>query len=236
MTFSASSDCGLKELDAHLASRSYVGGFTPSQADIAVFATVKGCIDAKKFANAARWYCHISSFNAAQRSRFPGAAAACATTAAAAPCKTASPAAKPAAAKAAADDDDFDLFGDDDDEATKAWEEDFERRAKEAQAKIDARNAAKGVTLIAKSNIIFDIKPMDSETDMVALEAKVREIEMDGLVWAVGKLVDVAYGIKKLQIACVVEDDKVCTDDIEEKLMEFEDEVQSVDVACFTKV
>ena len=42
-----------------------------------------------------------------------------------------------------------------------------------------------------------------------------------------GKFVPVAYGIQKLQIACVVEDDKIGTDFLEEKIMEFEDFVSS---------
>jgi len=39
------------------------------------------------------------------------------------------------------------------------------------------------------------------------------------------KLVPLAYGIKKLQISCVVEDDKVSTDDLEEQIVAFEDYV-----------
>lgn len=35
----------------------------------------------------------------------------------------------------------------------------------------------------------------------------------------------VAYGIRKLQIACVVEDDKVGTDYLEENITEFDDYV-----------
>uniref|UniRef100_A0A3P8V5R4 Translation elongation factor EF1B beta/delta subunit guanine nucleotide exchange domain-containing protein n=1 Tax=Cynoglossus semilaevis TaxID=244447 RepID=A0A3P8V5R4_CYNSE len=44
------------------------------------------------------------------------------------------------------------------------------------------------------------------------------------------------YGIKKLQIGCVVEDDKVGTDLLEEAITAFEDFVQSVDVAAFNKI
>jgi elongation factor 1-beta len=40
------------------------------------------------------------------------------------------------------------------------------------------------------------------------------------------KLVAIGYGIKKLQIQCVVEDDKVSTDDLEEQIMALEDYVQ----------
>ena len=39
------------------------------------------------------------------------------------------------------------------------------------------------------------------------------------------KLVPLAYGIRKLQISCVVEDDKISTDDLEDKIVAFEDYV-----------
>lgn len=42
------------------------------------------------------------------------------------------------------------------------------------------------------------------------------------------KLVPLAYGIKKLQISCVVEDDKVSTDDLEEQITAFEDYVRLI--------
>uniref|UniRef100_A0AC34GPR4 Uncharacterized protein n=1 Tax=Panagrolaimus sp. ES5 TaxID=591445 RepID=A0AC34GPR4_9BILA len=64
----------------------------------------------------------------------------------------------------------------------------------------------------------------------------VRGIEMDGLTWGTAKKVPVAFGINKLQICCVVEDDKVSTDALEEKIYEFEDLVQSVDILAFNKV
>jgi len=90
--------------------------------------------------------------------------------------------------------------------------------------------------LIAKSNIILDVKPWDDETDMAELEKCVRSIEMDGLLWGSSKLVPLAYTIKKLQISCVVEDDKVSTEDLEEKIVAFEDYVQSIDIAAFNKI
>ena len=71
--------------------------------------------------------------------------------------------------------------------------------------------------------IILDVKPWDDETDMAEMEKNVRSIEMDGLLWGTSKLVAVGYGIKKLQISCVVEDDKVSTDDLEDKIVAFED-------------
>ncbi|XP_065810305.1 eukaryotic translation elongation factor 1 delta a (guanine nucleotide exchange protein) isoform X5 [Labrus bergylta] len=127
------------------------------------------------------------------------------------------------------DDDDVDLFGSDDDDAEA-------ERLK--QERIDAYTAkkAKKPTLIAKSSILLDVKPWDDETDMAKLEECVRTVQMDGLLWGASKLVPVGYGIKKLQINCVVEDDKVGTDILEEEITKFEDFVQSVDVAAFNKI
>ena len=91
---------------------------------------------------------------------------------------------------------------------------------------------------------------------MKKLEESVRSIQMDGLLWGTGKLLPVAYGVKKLQITCVIEDDKVSsqhesqikcsknyvlsfkvsTEELEEKLVEFEDYVQSVDIVAFNKI
>jgi len=82
----------------------------------------------------------------------------------------------------------------------------------------------------------LDCKPWDDETNMKELEEKVRSIAMDGLVWGQSKLVPVAYGLKKLQIGCVIEDDKVSTEILEEKILEFEDHCQSVDIAAFNKI
>lgn len=50
------------------------------------------------------------------------------------------------------------------------------------------------------------------------------------------KLVPVGYGINKLQIMCVVEDEKVSVDDLTEQIQDFSDYVQSVDIAAFNKI
>ena len=65
---------------------------------------------------------------------------------------------------------------------------------------------------------------------MEALEKAVRAIEKDGLLWGAYKLVPVGFGIKKLQITLVVEDDKVSTTELEEEIQELDEWVQSTDV------
>ena len=71
---------------------------------------------------------------------------------------------------------------------------------------------------------------------MEALEAGVRGIEKDGLVWGLSKFVAVGFGIKKLQINLVVEDDKISLDDLQEEIQELEDYVQSSDVVAMQKL
>ncbi|XP_062858025.1 eukaryotic translation elongation factor 1 delta b (guanine nucleotide exchange protein) isoform X2 [Trichomycterus rosablanca] len=128
------------------------------------------------------------------------------------------------------DDDDIDLFGSDDEVDEEA------ERIKEQRLQEYAAKKAKKPALIAKSSILLDVKPWDDETDMAKLEECVRSVQVDGLLWGASKLVPVGYGIKKLQINCVVEDDKVGTDLLEEEITKFEDYVQSVDVAAFNKI
>jgi elongation factor 1-beta len=73
----------------------------------------------------------------------------------------------------------------------------------------------------------------DDETDMAELEAQVRAIEKDGLVWGASKLEPIGFGIKKLQINLVVEDEKISVSDLEEEIQALEDWVQSTDIVCY---
>jgi translation elongation factor EF-1beta len=72
---------------------------------------------------------------------------------------------------------------------------------------------------------------------MKALEAGVRAIEKDGLTWGGSKLVAVGFGIKKLQINLVIEDDKIGLDDLQEQIQDtLEDYVQSTDIVSILSV
>ena len=79
---------------------------------------------------------------------------------------------------------------------------------------------------------------------MKTLEDSVRSIHKDGLVWGSSTLIPVGtnawnelwliagFGIKKLQITLVVEDDLVSLEELQEQIEEFEDYVQSTDIVC----
>lgn len=129
------------------------------------------------------------------------------------------------------DDEDVDFFGSESEE-----EDAIAAKIREVRLAAYAAKKSKKPALIAKSNIILDVKPWDDETDMKIVETEVRKIKADGLLWGAAKLVPLAFGIHKLQISCVVEDEKISVDGLTEKICEIEDYVQSVDIAAFNKV
>ena len=61
---------------------------------------------------------------------------------------------------------------------------------------------------------------------MAKLEGCVRSMQADGLFWGSSRLVSVGYGILKLPIQCVVEDNKLGTEVLEEQIIAFEDYMQ----------
>ncbi|CAG8518672.1 6478_t:CDS:2, partial [Funneliformis caledonium] len=212
-------DTGLKALNTFLQDKSYIEGFVPSQADVAIFEALNHKVpDPTKFPHATRWYNQIASYSDSFLS-LPGTK------------KDASSYGPETSAEGKKDDDsDIDLFGSDNEE-----DEEVERQKAERLAEYQRKKAAKP-KVIAKSMVILDVKPWDDTTDLAEMEKSVRSIELDGLTWGASKFVPVGYGINKLQITCVVVDDKVGVDDLEEKITGFEDYVQSVDVAAFNKL
>lgn len=127
-----------------------------------------------------------------------------------------------------------DLFGDDEDDDQDAR---MAIKAKAAELK-KGTNAKPKKVLIAKSLILYEVKPADSETNLDELAARIlKDIKMDGLLWKQEYRKDpVAFGIFKLIIGATVEDDKVSTDDIQELIEAMDDMVQSVDIQSFNKV
>lgn len=133
--------------------------------------------------------------------------------------------------KKAAADDDMDLFGDDGDDDAAALEEMKKKKADEK------KKDKKKEELVQKSLILLEIKVWDPEQDYDALAKRILEITKDGLFWKTEyKLQDVAFGVKKIVIGMVVEDEKVSVDDIIDEIQSWEDDVQSVDIAAFNKL
>ncbi|CAI4037108.1 hypothetical protein SMKI_01G0670 [Saccharomyces mikatae IFO 1815] len=138
----------------------------------------------------------------------------------------------PAAVAEEEDDDDVDLFGSDDEEA----DAEAEKLKAERIAAYNAKKAAKPAKPAAKSIVTIDVKPWDDETNLEEMVAFVKGIEMDGLNWGAHQFIPIGFGIKKLQINCVVEDDKVSLDDLQQSIEEDEDHVQSTDIAAMQKL
>jgi len=140
------------------------------------------------------------------------------------------------------EDDDDDMFGDTEETADeKKAREEKERIAKEKKLtekeKKDKEATKKKV--IGKSLVLLDVKVYEMDTDFDALCKKIFDtIQMDGLVWKEQyKTPVIAFGMKKLVIGCVIEDEKVSVDEnIIDILLSWEEEVQSVDIASFDKI
>ncbi|RCH78106.1 Translation elongation factor 1 beta [Rhizopus stolonifer] len=212
MSLTLEAPLAYKILNNYFENVSYVKGVEASEADKAVFTALTEGVNAEAYPHLARWYTHIAAVQGLEAKQ--GAAA---------------PA---AAAPAAADDeDDIDLFGSDDEEV----DEEAEKIKAQRVAEYNAKKANKPKT-IAKTTVTLDVKPWDDETNMDELTAGVKGIEMDGLLWGGSQLVAIGYGIKKLQINCVVEDDKVLMDDLTDAILALEDYVQSVDIAAMQKI
>lgn len=160
-----------QKLDEHLKTRSYIsGGSEPDHSDAEtynLFVTAK--IHPTKPPHLARWFKHIASFSDAERkqqvtfeylfvsididvsiylisSRWPSASSSSGSTS-----KEPTP----------ANDDEFDLFGSDEDE-----ESEEAKRIREERLAAYAAKKAKKPGPIAKSSIVFDVKPWDDETNL----------------------------------------------------------------------
>ncbi|KAI4287159.1 MAG: hypothetical protein L6R35_003581 [Caloplaca aegaea] len=241
-------DAGLSMLESWVTSRSYISGYGPSQADVASFKALPGLPKVEKYPHAWRWYKHIASYQSGTKqptsslsslvtyagsefSSLPGDPLKAYTSYG--PEKSEATLNPKDAPKAAAEEEeeDDDLFGSDDES------EDEETKKKREENLAAYKKKKEGKTKpAAKSIVTLDVKPWDDETDMKQLEENMRKIEMDGLTWGASKLVPLAFGIKKLQVNLVVEDEKVSIDDLQQQIEGDEDYVQSTDVAAMQKL
>ena len=130
--------------------------------------------------------------------------------------------------------DEDDLFGDETEEDKKAKEEAHKKR--EEEKKEDGKKKKK--VEVQKSLVLIDVKVYDPEQDYDALAEKIlKNVKRDGLVWKTEyKLDEVAFGVKKIVMGMVVEDEKVSVDDIIDELTSWQDEIQSVDIVAFNKL
>jgi len=231
---------GLAQLNDYLSTRSYIEGYQASQADACVACQLKANQVDSKYSHINRWLAHILSFPPCTRSRWAGSKCASKESA---ECKKECPAAgKKEAAKKDEEEEEEEEDGDDmkmsldsdeDDDAAAAI---IAKKAAE-KAAADAKDGGgkKKKEVIAKSTLVLDVKPEDSDTDLAEVEKKIRSIQQEGLLWGACDRIPVAYGIFKLRIVAVVVDDLVSTDSIQEQIESFES-VQSTDIHAFNKI
>jgi len=247
-----SSDSGLAELNKYLASRSYIEGYKATQRDMCVFKQINiNVVDTTKFPNVTRWYSHLNSFSTHSRKGFGG------DTGDKKEEKKEDVKGnnrkeskrdvleKEKSKKEESDDEGaaFDPFAEESDsiekteEAVEVDSDDERMKSINAKAAIKLENDKKNnkVAPVLKSSLVLDIKPIGSETDMAQLEADVKKIHLEGLIWAGSQFVDIAYGIKKLRIIATIVDEFVAPDDLREKIESIED-VQSTDIYAWNKL
>ena len=256
----------IDSLDALLRDQPFVGGFTFGAADAEHFASMTSAPSRAAAPHAFRWYKHCAAQLGVKSASLASQGGAAPSFPVPTPpadavgmdkpsfaagvvdggdrgvpegCLPAAPA--PAAADDMGGDDLFgdddmggdDLFGDDDAEAAPAMS--LAEKAKAAKA---AKEAKKKKDKVEKSQVVIEVKPWEADQDLPSLYEKIkREVTMDGLQWGEAyKLQEVGYGIKKLVMSCVIEDEKVMTDDFLEPIQEMEDDVQSVEMCTMNRL
>ena len=216
-------------LEAKLKNQQWVGGQQPSAADKEAYESLKaGTVSAETHPHTFAWFCLVFKFSDAVKNSWPAAGAAGGK-------KDGGKGKGGKGGKAEKKKDDDcdmdDLFGDDD-------PADAEAAKKAAEAAKEKAKGKKKKVVIAMSLVLLEVKPLDDTTNLDELAQKIfKEITQDGLFWKTEyKKEPVAFGIFKLIIGFSLEDEKVSVDNIVEKIEEFEDHVQSVEIAAFNKI
>eukprot|EP00761_Pharyngomonas_kirbyi_P011075 gb/GECH01011099.1/.p1 GENE.gb/GECH01011099.1/~~gb/GECH01011099.1/.p1 ORF type:complete len:208 (+),score=72.88 gb/GECH01011099.1/:1-624(+) len=199
----------LPKIDEHFAEKKYYdGGDAPNSNDAALYKAL-GEPDGEQYPNLHAWYKRVSEVE---------------------DLKNLTEATEKLEIKEEDDDDldDEDLFGEETEEEKNAREE-----AKKKALERAAQKEKEG-----KSSILLDIKPLDTETDLEALEKKIREIDINGgISWGACKQVDIAFGLKKLQMMLTIKDALVTSDALETAIVDdLEDDVQSMDIVSWNKI
>ena len=208
-----------KELDAQLVESQWFGGDAPSDVDRTTLESFDGEEPPMTLQNLWAWFLVANLFSEDVRKSWVAKNAGKGKKGKKEPKKE---------EKKDEEDADFDdMFGDDDGEAAAAA-----KKVKDAAVKA---KKAKKVTIF-KSIVIFEVKPWEAEQSIEEMANQVMAIAMPGLVWkAEWKKEPIGFGIEKLIVGCVVEDEIVSVDDLQEKMEALEEIVQSVDIQSFSK-
>lgn len=219
----------VEKIEEILTKEPYLGGALPTEADRTAFESLKETPDANKFKNAHAWYLIMKAFTPEVRMMW-SAKKADKKDKKDKKEKDEGKDKKEKKEKKDKDDkkekhekhekkeekkpaeEDLDFFGEGDNtEAQKLLDE---KKKKDEEAK----KAKKKET--AKSYIRYEVKVNDSATNLDQLADRIRkETAQDGLKWEAEHIKQpFAFGVEKLIISCVIEDDKVDTEELENKI------------------
>lgn len=110
-----------------------------------------------------------------------------------------------------------------------------EKAAMEAAEKDAAEKKKDKKEKVGKSTLVLGVNPADTEIDLDKLEAKIREIKVDGLLWGKSQHEKKCFGLYQIQIGAVVTDD-VSVDDLQTTIESWKDEVASTEILAFQKL
>ncbi|CAM9539236.1 unnamed protein product [Ascophyllum nodosum] len=249
------SAAGLQKLEAMLKGKAFLGGSRPGAEDAYVYAAASDlpAVLLRSFPAVKGWLNTVGMFVPSIRASWVGGAPAPSSNGVSAATaasmagegqrdKGAAATPPPAAAdearavKVEDDDDEMDdLFGDDEEEKGAVVPESgtASRAEKMAAAKAEKDKKKK----VDRSQVVLEVKPWEAGADLKSLFEKIRKVEIEGLVWGQAhKLVAVAFGVQKLVLSAVIEDEEVGVDDITDAIEAFEDEVQSVDMTTMNRL
>ncbi|CAM9634524.1 unnamed protein product [Discosporangium mesarthrocarpum] len=240
------SPAGMQKLESRLKGVRFLGGSLPGAGDMAVYPVARSALSLLRpsgsFPAVVGWLNTVGMFPPAVRVSWGAEGGAGGGGGAVAKEKVAGKGRGEGGGKKVSveggggnNDDMDDLFFDNDDEASKGvGESKGPSRAEKMAAAKAAKNAKKKID---RSQVVLEVKPWEAESDLKAVYAKIAQIEVPGLVWGEAfKEVPVAFGVKKLVVSCVIEDDKVGVQDITDPIEALQDDVQSVDMTSMNRL
>ncbi|CAM9244913.1 unnamed protein product [Chrysoparadoxa australica] len=219
---------GLNKLSACLQGKAWLSGSHPGAEDAIVYKAVSKLPwkALTRFPTVQGWFNTCALFSEVIRASWAGVGGAAAVKAAAAP--SAKGKGKKKAAKGDNDEMD-DLFGDD--------EEEDKPKVSRAEALKAAKAGKDKKKKVERSQMVVEVKPWEADADLMALFKKIQQVPVKGCVWGEAcNLVPVAFGVKKIVLSCVVEDEVCGMDDVTDAIEQFEEEVQSCDVTTMNRL
>lgn len=263
---STTSAAGLTQLNNFFSGNTFIVGIALSAADVTLNNAFKGAsVDAAKYPHLARYLGHVRSFSDKEQASAKAIEGISVTVGAKISGGGASKGDDSdsdggIALDGLLDSDDDDDESDGEDLAAAAAAK-REAGALEAKRKAFAAHLKKGQP-IGKSRIVFEIKPYDPDQDLDELAGKIKALKLEGEIteditwedkleecldtrctleagikWGEGHNKEpVAFGIFKLIIQAIVQDELVGSDDLVDMMTSrFPDDIQSVEIAAFDK-